>query len=76
MENANMFMRMIRDIFNVKVEPTNVVDVDEEMRVLGERLEAKRQKAIEAMGEKWILHPNNHVKKQDVAANSLGFKTA
>jgi hypothetical protein len=37
-------------------------------------LEAKRQAALERMGNKWILHPDHHVKNQNMPANTLGFK--
>jgi len=36
---------------------------DEELKASNERLEEKRQEAINMLGEKWILHPINRVKR-------------
>jgi hypothetical protein len=72
-----MFMRMFRDIFcNEPPSLEKREDVDVELKRLRDSLDQKRKIAIEKMGDKWVLHPAHHVKKQDVAANSLGFRTA
>lgn len=67
--------RAFADIFrpSLKSEPTPPT-VDEELKKYADSLNAKRQAAIERLGEKWILHPKHHVKNQGVPANSLGFK--
>lgn len=41
----------------------NKESVDEELKRLATRLEEKRRIAIEKMGSKWILHPDNHINK-------------
>ncbi len=42
---------------------TRKESVDEELKRLADRLEVKRKIAIEKMGNKWILHRDNHVQK-------------
>lgn len=42
---------------------THKESVDEELKRLAAGLEAKRKIAIEKMGNKWILHPDNHINK-------------
>jgi len=72
-----MLKRMFCEIFNLQT-PTLVNEAeaaDAEIKRLADDLERKRNIAIERMGDKWVLHPNHHVKKMDIAANSLGFKT-
>ncbi len=47
--------------------------VEEELKRLAASLEAKRKIAIEKMGSKWILHPDNQIKKlKDVKPLVLG----
>lgn len=38
-------------------------DVDADLQARRERMEVKRQQAIEELGTKWILHPNNKKSK-------------
>lgn len=48
-------------------------DVDKELKRLQDALDAKRKIVIEKMGNKWILHPDNHVKKKEnLKPNTLG----
>lgn len=49
-------------------------DIDMEIERLRASLNKKRDEAITRMGSKWVLHPDHYIQKQDVAANSLGFK--
>lgn len=60
------------DIFKVKEEVA--LDTDAELKQWRDSLDRKRKECIERMGDKWILHPNHHIKKLDVPANTLGFK--
>lgn len=42
---------------------THKESVEEEFKRLAIKLEEKRKIAIEKMGSKWILHPDNHIHK-------------
>ena len=44
-----------------KRKEVEFIDTDREARL--ERMEAKRQKCIEEMGDKWVLHPNHKQQK-------------
>lgn len=52
---------------------THKESVEEEFKRLNASLEAKRKIAIEKMGNKWILHRDNHIQKlKDVKQPLLG----
>ncbi len=36
-----------------------------EGKALSEKMEEKRQRAIEYLGKKWLMHPDNHVQKKE-----------
>ena len=67
--------RLFADIFRPKLQskPTPP-SVDEELKKLSDSLTSKRQAAIDRLGNKWVLHPDHHVKNQGIPANTLGFK--
>jgi hypothetical protein len=66
---------MWNDIFNpsMEVTPTPKIE-DSELKELRKSLDTKREACIKRMGSKWILHPDHHVKNQNMPANTLGFK--
>ena len=67
--------RMIADIFRPKIQASQTtLSVDEELKKLSASLTSKRQAAIDRLGNKWVLHPDHHVKNQGIPANTLGFK--
>lgn len=70
-----MLRQMYETIFNpsMPVSPTPKI-VSDELDDLRKGLEAKREACIKRMGNKWILHPDHHVKNQNMPANTLGFK--
>jgi len=37
------------------------------LRELAQRNEAKRQRSIELLGDKWLLHPSNQQRKNNVS---------
>lgn len=74
----DMIKRALCDVFNLRKLDTQTAEenfADIEMKRLAADLDQKRKDAIARLGDKWILHPNHHVKKMDIAANTLGFKT-
>lgn len=71
--------RLIADIFRpkfgIKATSTQIsLAVDDELKKYADSLASKRQAAIDRLGNKWVLHPDHHVKNQGVPANTLGFK--
>ncbi len=69
------FADIFRPKFGIKATSTQIsLSVEEELKKYSDSLDSKRQAAIERLGNKWILHPDHHVKNQKVPANTLGFK--
>ena len=67
--------RLIADIFRPKFKAmATPPGVDDEIKKYADSLNSKRQAAIDRLGNKWVLHPDHHVKNQGVPANTLGFK--
>jgi hypothetical protein len=67
--------RVFADIFRPKLKVTSTPQsVDDELKKYADSLNSKRQAAIDRLGNKWVLHPDHHVKNQGVPANTLGFK--
>lgn len=55
-------MKILPNVFSRK--PTQFRDeVDEEMSRLQSSLESKRKIAIERLGNRWVLHPDNYMTK-------------
>lgn len=53
-------LNFIKDIFNSENEKQKI---DVEKMEIEKSMNEKREKAIQWLGPKWILHPENHTKK-------------
>ena len=52
------------DINPISADPMHGPITDEVVQYMQQRNEEKRQKSIEFLGEKWLLHPKNHQQKE------------
>ena len=50
----------------------NIIDKSEITDQTKETFENKRQAAIDYLGEKWLLHPANAIKKPEIPLNCCG----
>ena len=68
-----MFIDMIAEFFRTEDVLTEArkKELADEAAKSAASLEEKRKRSLELLGNKWILHPDNRVKKQEVEANVL-----
>jgi hypothetical protein len=52
------------DINPISADPMHGPITDEVVQYMQQRNEEKRQKSIELLGDKWLLHPKNHQQKE------------
>lgn len=52
------------DINPISADPMHGPVTDEIIQYMQQRNEEKRQKSIEFLGDKWLLHPNNQKQKE------------
>lgn len=52
------------DINPISADPMHGPVTDEIIQYIQQRNEEKRQKSIEFLGDKWLLHPNNQKQKE------------
>jgi len=52
------------DINPISADPMHGPVTDELIQHMQQRNEEKRQKSLEFLGDKWLLHPNNQQQKE------------
>jgi hypothetical protein len=52
------------DINPISADPMHGPITDELLQYMQQRNEEKRQKSIEFLGDKWLLHPKNYQQKE------------
>lgn len=52
------------DVNPISADPMHGPITDELLQYMQQRNEEKRQKSIEFLGDKWLLHPKNYQQKE------------
>lgn len=50
------------------------MNIEQQLMEMRQRNEQRVKDAIEQLGSKYLLHPSNHVKKQDIKKGTLNVK--
>lgn len=69
-EIMGVFKRILTDELDLEPISTNLLHSADAQGIwdyLQERNEAKRQQAIHQLGDKWLMHPNNRIHKENRA---------
>ena len=54
-----MMLLKLQDQIKEFFREDNIVSIEEELKAIRQRNEARAKAAIEAMGEKWVAHPSH-----------------
>jgi len=58
-----MMLQYIRNQIKEFFREDNIVSIEEELKAIRQRNEARAQVAIEALGEKWVAHPSHSAQR-------------
>jgi hypothetical protein len=58
-----MMLKQLQQHIKEFFRDDNIVSIEEELKAIRQRNEARAKAAIEAMGEKWIAHPSHSAQR-------------